>query len=86
MAPLRASAGMLRGQPRSSMSAYRLKVRNADRFISVERITYLEVIEDTIALQIFFGTDKPLTIAFDSEEECKRVFDELGTLMKAGGG
>jgi hypothetical protein len=66
------------------MSAYRLKVRNADRFISIDRITYLEVIEDTIALQIFFATDKPLTVAFDSEDECKRVFDELGALMQAG--
>jgi hypothetical protein len=65
------------------MSAYRLKVRNADRFISIDRITYLEVIEDTIALQIFFGTDKPLTIAFDTEEDCKRVFDELGALMQS---
>jgi hypothetical protein len=67
------------------MSAYRLKVRNADRFISIDRITYLEVIEDTIALQIYFGTDKPLTIAFDTEEECKRVFDELGTMMQKDG-
>lgn len=68
------------------MSAYRLKVRNADRFISIDHITYLEVIEDTIALQIFFtSTDKPLTVAFDSEEECKKVFDELGARMQSGG-
>ena len=66
------------------MSAYRLKVRNADRFISIDHITYIEVIEDTIALQIFFSTDKPLTVAFDSEEECKKVFDELGALMRTG--
>jgi hypothetical protein len=66
------------------VSAYRLRVRNADRFISVDHITYIEVIEDTIALQIFFGHDKPLTVAFDSEEECKRVFNELGALMQKG--
>ena len=63
------------------MRAYRLRVRNADRYISVDHITYIEVIEDTIALQIFFSTDKPLTIAFDTEEECKRVFVELGAAM-----
>jgi len=61
--------------------AYRLRVRNADRYIGVDHITYVEVIEDTIALQIFFSTDKPLTIAFDTEEECKRVFMELGAAM-----
>jgi len=66
--------------------AYRLKVRNADRFISVDHITYIEVIEDTIALQIFFGPDKPLTVAFDTEEECKRVFTELGELMQGSAG
>jgi hypothetical protein len=66
------------------MRAYRLRVRNADRFISVDHITYIELIEDTIALQIFFGPDKPLTVAFDSEEECKRVFVELGALMQGG--
>ena len=67
------------------MRAYRLRVRNADRYIGVDHITYIEVIEDTIALQIFFSTDKPLTVAFDSEEECKRVFDELGALMQSAG-
>jgi len=66
------------------MPAYRLKVRNADRYISVDHITYIEVIEDTIALQIFFGPEKPLTVAFDSEEECKRVFTEIGALMQGG--
>ena len=64
------------------MSAYRLKVRTADRFISIDHIIYLEVIEDTIALQIHFNADKPLTVAFDTEDECRRVFAEIGALMQ----